>query len=381
VSSPVGFTSTAANPSVNPSVTTTYTVTKTNTASGCSDTDDVTVTVNKALPSGTATGGAISCTTGTFTLSASNISPAGATLTWYGPASAGGANGGKGPIITNLNVSTAGTYTLRITNPINGCYTDVTAVVTPAVNCVAFEGCTLGYWKNHTDRWCTNYITVPNYATYPTSTKQIKISPTTKYGDVFAQAPAELKNLTLLQVLNLGGGGIYNLARQSVAALLNICHPEVDYNSAYPTTLSLINAVNAAFKAGGTAPGTLASKLDTYNNAGCPLGGTPATTKAYDKSPTGDDLLAAGSGTELSAYPNPYTNKATIEFTLKEGGDYTLVLHDIRGAVVKRISAGKAESGKKYSFEIGNENMAEGIYLARLSTKKGNTVYRISLRR
>ncbi|MGV3585867.1 MAG: hypothetical protein ACO1OF_02600, partial [Adhaeribacter sp.] len=42
VSSPVGFTSTAANPSVNPSVTTTYTVTKTNTASGCSDTDDVT---------------------------------------------------------------------------------------------------------------------------------------------------------------------------------------------------------------------------------------------------------------------------------------------------------------------------------------------------
>lgn len=41
---------TASNPTANPSSTTTYTVTKTNTSSGCSNTDDVTVTVNTNAP-------------------------------------------------------------------------------------------------------------------------------------------------------------------------------------------------------------------------------------------------------------------------------------------------------------------------------------------
>jgi hypothetical protein len=47
-------------------------------------------------------------------------------------------------------------------------------------------------------------------------------------GDVLKNAPSNLVNLTLLQALN-GGGGIYNLARQAVAALLNTCSDEVDY--------------------------------------------------------------------------------------------------------------------------------------------------------
>ena len=49
-SSPAGFTSIEANPSVNPSVTTTYTVTKTNTANGCTAQASVVVTVNTSKP-------------------------------------------------------------------------------------------------------------------------------------------------------------------------------------------------------------------------------------------------------------------------------------------------------------------------------------------
>jgi hypothetical protein len=40
-----------SNPTANPTQTTTYTVTKTNTNTGCFDTDEITVTVNDALPS------------------------------------------------------------------------------------------------------------------------------------------------------------------------------------------------------------------------------------------------------------------------------------------------------------------------------------------
>jgi hypothetical protein len=111
------------------------------------------------------------------------------------------------------------------------------------------------------------------------------------------------------------------------------------------------------------------------------LGGSRATTAASKKSPAGGELLALSTDTKLSAYPNPYTDNATIEFTLPEAGEYTLVLYDVKGSVVKRVGAGKAEAGKMYSYEIGNDNMPEGIYLARLSTNKFNKVIRISLRK
>ena len=255
------------------------------------------------------------------------------------------------------------TITAKAGNCISG---QASITLNAATNCVAFEGCTLGYWKNHTDRWCK-----PTY------------TPNTLYGNVFKSSyvPIQFKTMTLLQVLNLGGGGIYNLARQSVAALLNICHSEVDYNSAYPTTTDLIKAVNAAYKTGGNAPGTLATKLDGFNNAGCPLGGSSATTKAYSKAPDASDLQVAGSEDDLSVTPNPFQDQATITFSLKEAGDYTLELHDVNGRVVKHISKGKAEANKVYSFEIGSGSMSNGIYMIRLSAGKSSKAIRVSLNR
>ena len=121
----------------------------------------------------------------------------------------------------------------------------------------ACEGCTLGYWKNHTDRWCSSY------------------TPSMIFGDVFVNAPSNLANFTLLQALNLGGGGIYNLARQGVAALLNACSDEVDYPAPYSDNTQISNrCVNTAYLAGGSSARKLATQLDILNNSGCPLGGT-----------------------------------------------------------------------------------------------------------
>lgn len=121
------------------------------------------------------------------------------------------------------------------------------------------EGCTPGYWKNHTDSW-----TATGY------------SPSQTIGSVFSGASAfpSLASQTLLQGLQGGGGpgtlgGAKILLRAAVAALLNASHPDV----AYPHTVnSVIDDVNAALASNNrNTMLSLATALDRDNNLGCPL--------------------------------------------------------------------------------------------------------------
>jgi len=171
----------------------------------------------------------------------------------------------------------------------------------------SLEGCTLGYWKNHTDRWCSSYRTCD------------------RFGDIFTSAPAKLANLTLLEALNSGGGGIYNLARQGVAALLNACGDDVDYAGYEDNAQAVIDAINQAYATGGTAPGTLGSQLDTFNNAGCPLGGTSATTASNcEETETG-----SVTGLSVTLHPNPYTDSFNLVITTPSLDKVGVAVYDI----------------------------------------------------
>ncbi len=121
------------------------------------------------------------------------------------------------------------------------------------------EGCTPGYWKNHTDSWPpTGYSTG--------QTVQSVFSAAMAYPD---QGSA-----SLLEALDFGGGpgvtgGVKVLLRAAVAALLDASHPGVDYPR---TTASVISSVNTALASGSRdAMLTLANSLDADNNQGCPL--------------------------------------------------------------------------------------------------------------
>ena len=125
-----------------------------------------------------------------------------------------------------------------------------------------FEGCSHGFWKNHPDKW-SGY------------------SPYQKVKSVFPAAPADIKNLTLLEGLKLGGGGANALTRQAVAALLNAAHPEVDYPL---TTRQVIALVNGAFASGKRVfIESLKYTLDHFNNLGasgfCDSPSEPFTTR------------------------------------------------------------------------------------------------------
>ncbi|MBK8444978.1 MAG: T9SS type A sorting domain-containing protein [Sphingobacteriales bacterium] len=100
----------------------TYAVTVTN-ANGCSDTDAVQVQASLAQPGAVADVNAqITCTNATVTLSGSS-STIGVTYSWTGP-------NGFTSAAQNPSVSVAGTYTLTVTNPTNGCSSTDAVTVT-----------------------------------------------------------------------------------------------------------------------------------------------------------------------------------------------------------------------------------------------------------
>jgi hypothetical protein len=113
------------------------------------------------------------------------------------------------------------------------------------------EGCTPGYWKqsHHFDSWTAPY------------------DPTDGFNATFGIGDAWFSNdVTLLQALKLGGGGVNALARHAVAALLNAASGDVDYPM---TTAQVIAAIQGIYPS--TNVETLKNQLDANNNLGCPL--------------------------------------------------------------------------------------------------------------
>jgi hypothetical protein len=114
---PNNFSSTAQNPAV--TVAGTYTVVATNTSG--SGSASVTVTENKAAPTVTATGGVLGCATSVNLNATSSVGNS--LYSWSGP-------GSFSSTAQNPSVSTAGTYTVVVTNPANGCTTSKQVQVT-----------------------------------------------------------------------------------------------------------------------------------------------------------------------------------------------------------------------------------------------------------
>jgi hypothetical protein len=120
------------------------------------------------------------------------------------------------------------------------------------------QGCTPGYWKNHTDSWP------------PTG-----FSPSQKVNSVFT-VPGYypiLGSATLLEALSFAGGSggegaAEILLRAAVAALLNASHPGIDSPL---SVLEVTTQVNAALTQARDPMLALAAQLDADNNLGCPL--------------------------------------------------------------------------------------------------------------
>lgn len=107
------------------------------------------------------------------------------------------------------------------------------------------QGCTPGFWKNHTSVWSG-------------------FSPSDKFNDVFGVSFNS--SLTLEGALRLEGGGFNALARHAAAALLNAAHDDVGYGL---TESEIVALVQQAF--GTSNPEPVKNQLDELNNAGCSI--------------------------------------------------------------------------------------------------------------
>ena len=142
----------------------------------------------------------------------------------------------------------------------------LTLAVPAGATGIGDEGCTPGYWKNHTDSWIEDASGLPSYF------------PTEEFGNVFSVSYGDV---TLLEALQGGGGpGISGakqiLARAAVAALLNAAHDELSYPlrryQDTPSGPAIIPAVQDVWDSGDRAAILeLATFFDGLNNLGCPL--------------------------------------------------------------------------------------------------------------
>ena len=130
-------------------------------------------------------------------------------------------------------------------------------------NGTGMQGCTPGYWKNHTDSWQ-------------------EANPSQLVKNKYADATAHVADWTLLEALKAkGGSGVDGaseiLVRAAVAAWLNASNDNVGYpwrreQTGLDGRPALVPTVNAAFASGDRDTMIdLAAQLDADNNLGCPL--------------------------------------------------------------------------------------------------------------
>lgn len=118
------------------------------------------------------------------------------------------------------------------------------------------EGCTPGFWKQtqHFVSWPAPY------------------TPNTMFADIFEDA---FPGKTLLDVLNLGRGGLNALGRHTVAALLNAASTEVDYDRSVEKVIDMFNDV---YPGSRMEYEQVKNILNFFNEQGCPLGAEPILT-------------------------------------------------------------------------------------------------------
>ncbi|MGH9779587.1 MAG: prealbumin-like fold domain-containing protein, partial [Candidatus Acidiferrales bacterium] len=177
------------------------------------------------------------------------------------------------------------------------------------------EGCTPGYWKNHTGLGPQGNAWPPSGHLPGDALNSVWTIPA-----CVDTADPKIDDATLLQALSFKGGsgiggGARNLLRAAVAALLNASHPDVNYPRSEADVIADVQA--ALDSCDRNTMLQLAGELDEDNNLGCPLS-NPTTASGdvpMDATPVADIItessVPASESTPVAATESSFTQPSS----------------------------------------------------------------------
>ena len=360
-SSPAGFTSTAANPTVSPTATTIYYLTETITATGCSKTDSVTITVNP-LPTASAGSASTICNGSSANVGATAIN--GNTYAWTSnPA-------GYTSTVANPTVSPTATtiYYLTETTTATGCSkTDsVTITVNPQPTANAGSASTIcngiSASIGATAISGNTYSWTSSPAGYTSSVANPAVNPitTTKYylkETITATSCSKIDSVTIT-VNPLPGIATTLSGTTIIATQTSATYQWLDCK----TSFSAINgATNQSYTA--TANGNYAVAVM--------LNGCSDTSACVTISSIGISDITHSELEGLIIYPNPTKGLLTLSFT-QPGSNMHIQLMNSLGQIVYSDNL-----SNQSSKQIDMSAYTAGMYYITHHTAEGIKTYKI----
>ncbi|MBC5993008.1 PKD domain-containing protein [Pontibacter cellulosilyticus] len=387
----------------------TYTLKVVNSRSGCEATDVVVVTMDDTKPTAQATGGMLSCATGALQLKGSSTTP-GVTYSWTGP-------NGFTSIEQNPTVTVAGTYILTVTKKSNGCSATATAIVTPQPTPEPELTC---HMENFSDEKM-GLVSVLNTPAGPVSVFGHKRNPDGSYAPqnhaaIFdTQAPTgddtDLYTVDWHHVLIInqdqtnvpndnqwGGELVLDFAQTGPVVMTSMRALDIDgYESnswiylygdegqeLYKVKLQALGNNSRQTVDLGNTRGVMKMKivLDGRNEM-MHLAGSGAFDELKFcienevENPCNEVPMASAESNKAVAYPMPFSDRTTVEFTFVKGGEYVANLYDLRGNLLKELQKGTAQAGQLTNVEVDGRSLLNGIYIARIVS--GNEVKTVKL--
>ncbi|OQP68594.1 T9SS type A sorting domain-containing protein [Niastella populi] len=388
---------TVSNPTANPSSTTTYTVTKTNTASGCSNTDQVTVTVNnEAVVANAGDDFTKTCTSNAGGKQIGVASQAGFTYSW---APTTGLNDAA---ISNptANPSSTTVYTVTKTNTSSGCsHTDQVTVTVNNEAVVANAG-------DDFTKTCTSNASGKQIGVAPEAGFSYAWSPATGLSDAAISNPtADPSSTTVYTVTKTNtSSGCSNTDNVTVTVNTNapdapgVCIVQPSLCGPATGSVTITSPLGANYEysidngdswqssavfnnvAAGSVTGIKVKQLSSgcissaancdisdCSQSGARLITTTTTQNETQPSPT---TLRTGQ-TTIKAFPNPFSDNVKFVVNAAEGGYGSLEVFNLLGQKVKTVYQGRIQPGANmFQASLPSMKAARLIYILRMGDKK-----------
>jgi hypothetical protein len=375
-----------------------YIVTVTNPYNNCNANKSVDVTQNITAPDGVhaSASGSITCSNASVTLSSSS-STAGVTYGWTTP-------GGFTSSLQNPIVYVADNYTLTVTNPTNGCATTRTVTVsqnkTPPANVAATTSGVLNCINVYVTLTGTSSTQGVNYHwTGPdgfddTNSETFAISPGTYTVTVTDSVNGCSASASVLVTLDISApvSNIIPPAVSPVALTNNTLSAQLVNNASYLWGISSANPNWAVvsgdntrvltYQAGDAGTNGTFTLTVTNNSNGCSSASSLilSTASSLKSAP----LVAANEEEpqktfQVKTYPNPFTDKALIEFTPVQAGHIIVELYNSKGILSKVLFDGEVTESQSYKVDVDGTVLTAGVYRALIRTANKKEVYTQSL--